>query len=209
MAIKHIIFFLLIVAIYISEVSGEETVEELVNKGMKSFYMGTYPAAKESFDAAISLNSSSPEAWRGLGCALNGLAQKQTVSAAEKSYYEAIECFEKALQLNPNYAEAFMDMAWSYYKLQDYGTAEEKIDIALKINPNLPDAYNIKGKIFFDMFKYYDAIKCYKNALQIDSDNSNAYWNMGDALEMIGDEKGADEARAKAIEIDRAHGLEV
>ena len=63
----------------------------LVKEGKKQLEDGEYSNALNSFQKAISLNESDPDLWNLKGIALRSLGR----------YNEAIECFNKSLEIDP------------------------------------------------------------------------------------------------------------
>jgi PGF-CTERM protein len=64
------------------------------------------------------------------------------ISFAKSDEYEkAIECFDKAIELDPNYANAYNNRGLTYYHLKQYERAIEDYNKAIELNPNGADAY--------------------------------------------------------------------
>ena len=98
---------------------------------------------------------------------------------------KAIGSFEKAVSINPNYAEAFNNMGVA---LQDQGKLEEAIDAyrkALSINPDFSKAYNNLGVTLKNQNKLVEAVDAYEKALKIQPNYAEAYNNMGYALKNV------------------------
>jgi len=53
---------------------------------------------------------------------------------------KAIELFNKAVELDPNYAESYNNLGFSYYKKGEYKRAEQFFVKALEIDPNFDKA---------------------------------------------------------------------
>jgi len=75
---------------------------------------------------------------------------------------ESIELFEQAIVLDPNYAEAYAEIAYSYIVLMllnridldvGYNMANSYIEKALKIDPNTSEAYMAKAVLEFRRLK--------------------------------------------------------
>ena len=66
-------------------------IEDLVDKGNRSLEEGKFEEALGFFDQALLLNQSDPELWNHKGVTLRSMGR----------YDEAIECFNKSLELDP------------------------------------------------------------------------------------------------------------
>ena len=87
---------------------------------------------------------------------------------------EAIEAYNKALAIKPDYAEAYNNMGNA---LKDQGKLEEAIEAynkALAIKPDYAEAYNNMGNALKDQGKLEEAIEAYNKALAIKPDYESA-----------------------------------
>jgi len=66
-----------------------------------------------------------------------------------KDYKKAIEDYDKAIEINPQYAKAYNNRGVAYGKLKEYKKAIEDFDKAIKINPQYAAAYNNLGKAYY------------------------------------------------------------
>ena len=69
----------------------EDNTSELVNKGSKFLTEGDFEKALSYFEQAIIIKPNDPDLLNKKGVALRGLGR----------YDEALECFNKSLQLDP------------------------------------------------------------------------------------------------------------
>ena len=60
---------------------------------------------------------------------------------------EAVEMYSQALALNPDYAEAYNNRAYTYMRMQNYGPALNDLDQALRIRPDYLHALMNRGDI--------------------------------------------------------------
>jgi len=65
--------------------------DELSKTGKKQLEDGQYEDALNSFERAISLNQNDPDLWNLKGIVLRSLGR----------YNEAVECFNKSLEIDP------------------------------------------------------------------------------------------------------------
>ena len=69
----------------------EENISELINKGSQFLIEGDFEKALSYFEQAIIIKPNDPDLLNKKGVALRGLGR----------YDEALECFNKSLQLDP------------------------------------------------------------------------------------------------------------
>ncbi len=74
----------------------EENISDLVKKGIQLIAEGDFEKALSYLDQAIIMQSDNPDLLNKKGIALRGLGR----------YDEAIECFNKSLQLDPRDLDA-------------------------------------------------------------------------------------------------------
>ena len=104
-------------------------------------------------------------------------------------YDKAIEYYGKAVELNPNYAEAYFNLGNLYLKykqdydkaIECYGEARFFREAAAEVNYNLGYAYQI-GKQDYDK-----AIKYYEKTIKYDPDYMDAYIGLGDIYQQQGE----------------------
>ena len=127
--------------------------------------------------------------------------EKGNELAEAGKYEEAIECYDKTIEKNPDDAGAYNNKGIA---LDDLGKKEEAIECynkAIEINPDYAGAYNNKGIALSDLGKKEEAIECYNKAIEINPDYAGAYNNKGFALRNLGKKEEAIECFDKAIEI--------
>lgn len=61
---------------------------------------------------------------------------KGTLLVSGGKYEEALKEFDKAIEINPNYAEAYNNKGLALFKLGRFKDAIKEIDKAIKLNPN-------------------------------------------------------------------------
>ena len=68
-----------------------DSIDELIKMGKKQLEDGQYDDALNLFQKAVLLNQNDPDLWNLKGIALRSLGR----------YNEAIECFNKSLEIDP------------------------------------------------------------------------------------------------------------
>jgi len=95
----------------------------------------------------------------------------------EKRYVESLNMFEKAIEFQPLYIEAYNNKGLALDQLKKHEEALKIFDKALEINPKSASAHNNKGSVFHALRRYDEAIFCFEKALEIDSNYDAAKIN--------------------------------
>jgi tetratricopeptide (TPR) repeat protein len=115
---------------------------------------------------------------------------------------EAIADYDRAISINPKFAEAYINRGSARDDLGNKKEAIADYNRAISINPKLADAYNNRGNIKFDLGNKKEAIADYNRAVLIDSKYAQAYYNRGSARDDLGNKKEAIADYNRAISID-------
>ncbi|CAD8058037.1 unnamed protein product [Paramecium primaurelia] len=85
---------------------------------------------------------------------------------------EAIECYDKAISINPKYDKAWYNKGYVLHQLQKYNDAISCYDQALSININ-PLRLQRKADSLFELGKKSEAKQLYLSALEKGSNDKN------------------------------------
>ena len=118
---------------------------------------------------------------------------------------EALDLSDKAIELNPNTAEAWFGKAESLYSEERYEEALEAYEKAIVLNPNYAEAWSGKGNALDKICKYDDAIKAFDKAIELNPDYTEAWNNKGGVYYDQGKYGEAITALDKVIELDPLH----
>jgi tetratricopeptide (TPR) repeat protein len=95
---------------------------------------------------------------------------------------EAVERFQKALELEPESASFRVCLADAYCKIGRVDEAMNELQKALKIEPDSVDIPNNIGAALYSQGHSDEAIVCFQKALQIQPDSIKAHNNLGVVL---------------------------
>jgi len=79
---------------------------------------------------------------------------------------EAIECFSKAIALDPKNADAFVKKGLAMERIQRMEEAIESYDRAIALNDTFTLAYLYKGAVCNKLQRFREALECYEKALR-------------------------------------------
>jgi len=99
---------------------------------------------------------------------------------------EAIQEQLKALHLNPQAVQAYINLISLYGRLSQFEKALESYQTALTLNPNLADIHYNYGVLLLKQGKPEDAEKAFQHALQINPYYAEAHNNLGSLYEQQG-----------------------
>lgn len=119
----------------------------------------------------------------------------------ELNYSEAINSYKMAIELDPTYVQAYLDMGDIYYNQEKYEEAIVNYDTVVKLEPANTYAYYSKGSALHFLFKYDEAIKMYDEAIKINPGYGYAYLNKGNSLNRLGRYSEAMKCFDKASEL--------
>ena len=129
--------------------------------------------------------------WRNKGGALYFLGK----------YTEAIKCYDKAIEIDPDNPVVWNNKGLALDSLGKYDEAITSYDKAIKIDPNDADAWNNKGLALDSLGKYDEAITSYDKAIKIDPNDADAWNNKGLALDSLGNTDDAKKCYDKSREL--------
>ncbi len=116
-----------------------------------------------------------------------------------KLYDKAIEYYQKAININPKYVEAYNNMGIIYSKQGNDNKALEMYEKAISINPEHASTYANMGAAYNNKGDFDKAIKLYGKAININPSDAESYYNMGLAYDHKGNYDKAIGLYEKAI----------
>ena len=110
-----------------------------------------------------------------------------TQALSEKDYQKAIQLYSEAIELDPNFAEAYSNRGYAKYLLGEEENALQDYDKAIELNPNLSEAYNNRGNAKESLGDENGALEDFDKAIELNPDYANAYNNRGVVKRELGD----------------------
>ena len=130
---------------------------------------------------------------------------KGNIQKKLKRYYEATKSYEKAIQLNPNFSEAYNNLGNTKKTLNDRVNAilYYKKAINLKAD-NFQALFNLSS-IYKEENNYKELIYIYSKILKLDKNNIKTLYNLGSAYLFLGNFSKGKEYFQKVLQIDKSH----
>ncbi|MDL5504086.1 MAG: tetratricopeptide repeat protein, partial [Candidatus Methanoperedens sp.] len=115
-------------------------------------------------------------------------------------YQEAIQCYDKALEINPVMADVWNNKALAMARIAKYEEAVTCYNKAIDLNPNDEEVIYNKGIALAHLGLTKEAIECYDKILEKNPMDAGAWCIKGDILFESGDFEGALQAYDRSIE---------
>lgn len=119
----------------------------------------------------------------------------------EGNIEKSLECFTKAIEIDPTFVEAYSERGWIYrVNLKEYKKALEDYKMCVKLDPDNSSWYLFRGNTYYGLGELRKAIKDYTKGIEIYPDHQWLYDNRASAYNDLGEYKKALKDANKAVE---------
>ncbi|REG94550.1 tetratricopeptide repeat protein [Algoriphagus antarcticus] len=157
-----------IIALLIS-VSLLSCTEKKTSSGDKYFNKGEYAEAADEYSEDLKFNPND----------VRMLYNRGRANEEQGNYEEAKADFEKALEVEPKNFQVLLSLANVHYIQKNYTNALLYADQAAEISGAPAMASFMKGRALHQLGKPDEALKAYGNAIAVDKEFGQAYFNRG------------------------------
>jgi tetratricopeptide (TPR) repeat protein len=112
-----------------------------------------------------------------------GLELEETGAPVE----DAVDAYQKVLELNPGAAGALVNLGTIYYRLRKFEEAEKYYAQAIEADPGYPLAEFNLGNLFDEQGRMKEALDHYRKALALNPNYADAHFNLALLCERLGD----------------------
>jgi MYXO-CTERM domain-containing protein len=158
------------------------------------FREGNDEAALREYEEARRLNQASSWPMAGLGYAYNLGVGRIALRQGRKD--EAIVLFQRAVQIAPQYSEAYDLLGSTYFAQREYAQAVEYFQRAVNANPYDLNAHFYLGTCWMKLGNFRQAAEQFHTARFVDPTYTQAISAEARALEAAGDAAGAAKVRS-------------
>ncbi len=162
-----------------------ESVEDLVLRGIRYANEGKRSKAKEYFRRALELLPEDPIISFNLALEL----------MTDESWAEALDFLNQSISAVPDNGEFWLERGIALFQLGRLEEAEESYDMALTYGEESSRLWNGYGVLRFGVSKYEEAELFFRRSIELDENNPDPWFNLADTLDELGNEKGASAAR--------------
>ncbi len=165
---------------------------------------GKYDQAASAFQRALQLDSTSDDAYRGLGFAYEHLGKtaeaEQTFRRAiavrpqywagynwlgtflfrQGRFEEAAQMFLQVTELAPDSYRGYQNLGGAYIALARFGEAIPVLERSVSLHPG-PGSYSNLGTVYFYQHRFTDAAGSYEKAVKLDNRDYVLWGNLAEA----------------------------
>lgn len=168
-----------------------ELAASLVEQGQAAEATKMDSLAADDFETALEY---APDNWR--------TCHNYAISLAMKGdYQQAIAKLTRAIELKPEYANAYFNRGELHFELQQFESALADYSAAVRLNEQDPQYFNSRGHCRFMLEAYEEALTDYRQAAQLASDSAVYQTDLADAYQFLGRWKEAASAYRSAVAI--------
>jgi len=106
------------------------------------------------------------------------------------TYTEALLHFDRAIQIWPQYGEAYLNRAVAEHDVSQPGPALVDLDKALDLDPSSTRAHNERGQIYMETGDTHQAIAEFSKSIRL-RPTLDGYYQRGEAYEKLGEHQKA------------------
>ncbi|KAF5430053.1 Tetratricopeptide (TPR) repeat containing protein [Candidatus Methanophagaceae archaeon] len=120
----------------------------------------------------------------------------------EKKYDLALKAYDEAIELNPDYALAWINRGVALDELGRYKEALTAYKKAIELNPDYAEAWIGRGVALGNLGRYEEALTAYDKAIELKPDYARAWYNKACAYSLKGDKENTLKSLSKATDLD-------
>jgi hypothetical protein len=103
----------------------------------------------------------------------------QNPTEKQQLYTEGMQHLQKAVELYPEYHDAYGRIGLTYYRQKKYQEALKNYELSIKYKPNNALVYSNMGTLYFDIKDIGKAKESYRNAVRVNPRFTDGWRNLG------------------------------
>lgn len=133
---------------------------------------------------------------------LPSLAERAQKAVVEGRWEEAQQVYEEIVNINPRSPEAFSNLGYVLYRLENYSSAIARLQKALALNPNLSHTRALLGLCYFYTNQFSRAIPILETSVKQEKDNPELVQHLGLAYLKVGENEKAIAMFSRWVELE-------
>lgn len=168
----------------------ENKINDDLQFALDSFKAGDYEKAIEAFNLVLENDNNNPNVLNNIGLCYSKLAKDDLAS----------EYFIKTLSFNPKSVQTYINLADVYYRNRNVVEAINLLENGVTIMPQEIALKHYLSRFYVEDCRYDLAMDQLFEILEIDEENVDAYWDLGNIQFELGDYDSAVENYENVLE---------
>ena len=168
----------------------ENKINDDLQQALDSFKAGDYEKAIEAFNLVLEQDNNNPNVLNNIGLCYSKLAKDDLAS----------EYFIKTLSFNPKSVQTYINLADVYYRNRNIVEAINLLENGVTILPQEIALKHYLSRFYVEDCRYDLAMDQLFEILEIDDENVDAYWDLGNIQFELGDYDSAVENYENVLE---------
>ena len=165
--------------------------DEIISKAFQYHLQGNITEASKYYQFFINQGFKDHRVFSNYGVILQYLGKLK----------DAELLYRKAIELNPNYAVAYLNLGSILRDLGNLQEAELSTRKAIELKPDYAEAHYNLGNLLRDLGNLQEAEFSYREAIEIKPNYADAYSNLGSIMRDLGNLQDAELSTRKAIQL--------
>jgi len=170
---------------------GKKQIPDLIDQGLALHQEGRLEEAQAIYQMVLAKEANQFDALQLLGALL----------IQKKQFTRAIHFLTQALQIKPDYVEAFLNRGLALKEIHHLEDALANYDKAIAIKLDYAQAYSNRGNVLKELHRFEEALISYDKAIEIKPNLAEAHFNRGNTLQELHRLEEAIISYDKSIEI--------
>lgn len=152
-----------------------DKLQDTINDELMDQVVEHYSKAKRHYEAAAKLDPNDFRPYFGLGALYVDSLQRHFAT----SHAEAVQNFKLAIERNPEFAEAYVGLAYAASQNQQDEEAIAAAKKAIQLKPDYPESHYVLGYAYFGANRYEEAVAPFRKAISLKPTYDRAYLTLG------------------------------
>ena len=122
--------------------------------------------------------------------------------AEQASYIDAVEKFQEAIAIDPDFADAMYNLGVTLYMVKSYDKAKEHLEDAVELRPRNAKYRFALGNALFHLEDFGRAASTFEAVMEMDPSNTKALYSLAVCYEKLGEKEKAIASWRRYLELD-------
>ncbi len=170
---------------------------------MKKLFKGnSEPSEDKGAEPEMSVDVSNKSSITDPNYTRDKMFKKGVSFMADDRMDDAVQSFEKALQIDPGHVDSLLKLGYARFHMGDFAGATESFNKVHEIDVTNSDAWNLQSLIYYKQKNYDKALSCVEKAIETNPTDGMFWYNKACYHSLLNHIPESIESLKRSIEID-------